>query len=318
MSVLPLEPTTEPKKAAGTLAKELRIMAQLLQSHVVHDTGGERSCLAITKLASCMTLEDWQALLQDPELSGIKDWIAFPLEGDTMPFLKHLQARLDELAYQTEHDGLTGLYNRRAFDRLLAHELNRAQRQHSRLGLVVLDIDNFKQVNDTYGHPCGDEVLQVLAQILTSGKRGYDIAARTGGEEFSLILPGVGARRARAMVERLLGVFHEHVFSCGPEGHTLPPFQCTFSAGMALTRGTSRVSPKEFLSLADQALYRAKENGKARVEGSHAGDEEIMTRATLVQSNEKQFLFAAPSGRGILDDDDDDGGQPPAPQSEDA
>lgn len=302
MSVQPIEPKLSTPKVKGALDEELRAMARLLRSQGVHHPG--RPCMAITKLVPCMTAEDWQALLERPEMAGIRDWIAFPLEGDTMPFLRHLQSRLEELTYQTEHDALTGLFNRRAFDRILAHELNRTQRQHSRLALAVIDVDNFKQVNDTYGHPCGDEVLQALARVLSSGKRGYDVAARTGGEEFSLILPGAGARRAKAMVERLLGVFSEQEFTCGPDGHTLPPFHCTFSAGLALTRGTSRLRSEAFLSLADQALYKAKEAGKARVTSVHAGEEETMNRATIVQSSEKQFLFAAPSGAGLFDEED--------------
>ncbi|AGW14487.1 putative GGDEF domain protein [Megalodesulfovibrio gigas DSM 1382 = ATCC 19364] len=267
-----------------------------------HETDGEG--LVIARLVPSLTLDDWKTMLERPELAGLKDWIALPLAGDTLPFLHHLQSRLEELAWQTEHDPLTGLHNRRAFDRILSQELNRAQRQHSRLALAIIDLDNFKRVNDTYGHPCGDMALQTLARVLTAGKRGYDVAARTGGEEFSLILPGAGMRRARAMVQRLLETFSEQDIHCSPEGQDLPPFRCSFSAGLAITRGASRVRPTEFISLADQALYRAKHAGKACVEACLTMDEETMVRSTLVQSNEKRFLLSNASGKGMLDDDD--------------
>lgn len=296
-------PSPELAPHHATLANELRTLARLLRAQGTpeHEPGVG---LVIARLAPALTLDDWRAMLARPELASLKDWIALPLEGDPLPFVHHLQSRLDELAWQTEHDPLTGLHNRRAFDRILSQELNRAQRQHSRLALAVIDLDNFKQVNDTYGHPCGDEALQALARVLTAGKRGYDVAARTGGEEFSLILPGAGIRRARAMVERLLEDFAGHEFHCSPEGQEMPPFRCTFSAGLAITRGVSRVRPAEFISLADQALYKAKHAGKACVEACLAADEETMVRSTLVQSSEKQFLLSNAGGPGLLDDDD--------------
>ncbi|GAB7080531.1 GGDEF domain-containing protein [Megalodesulfovibrio paquesii] len=293
----------------ASLAGELRLLARLLREYGAPESPEQtpQGGLVIARLAPSLTLEDWELLLARPELAELKDWIALPLEGDPMPFLVHLQSRLDELSWQTEHDPLTGLCNRRAFDRLLGQELNRAQRQHSRLALAVLDVDNFKRVNDTYGHPCGDEVLMSLARVLTLGKRGYDVAARTGGEEFSLILPGAGLRRAKAVVERLLEMFSSQVMSCGPQGQPLPPFRCTFSAGLAITRGTSRLRPADFVSLADQALYQAKANGKARVEAALAADEESLARSTLVQSSEKQFLLSNIGGGCLFDEDDDDG-----------
>src|SRR5690606_12514890 len=94
--------------------------------------------------------------------------------------------------------------------------MERVEGGNGQVSIAVLDIDDFKQVNDTYGHACGDEVLRGLAQVMREIARAYDVAARIGGEEFALILPGAAALSAKALVERMLEAFRTRSFLCPP------------------------------------------------------------------------------------------------------
>jgi diguanylate cyclase (GGDEF)-like protein len=156
-------------------------------------------------------------------------------------------------------DWLTGLYNRRHFETLAQAELARSQRYMRPLTLMMLDIDNFKNVNDTYGHATGDRVLQALATVCLATKRDADIAARLGGEEFALLLPETTDIAAAQFAERL----RQQIRDCAPvvEGEKLP---LTVSIGIA---GASPTTPgiQPLLSNADQALYEAKRSGRNRV-----------------------------------------------------
>jgi diguanylate cyclase (GGDEF)-like protein len=113
---------------------------------------------------------------------------------------RRLSMRLRQLA---DHDGLTGLLNRRAFDTVLAREWQRARRHRSSLGVVVLDIDHFKWVNDRYGHPAGDQVLTSVAKVLMKNSRAIDAVGRLGGEEFAMLMPDSDPHGLQAAAERL-------------------------------------------------------------------------------------------------------------------
>jgi diguanylate cyclase (GGDEF)-like protein len=156
-------------------------------------------------------------------------------------------------------DGLTGLYNRRAFNDQLARALAQADRKQGRLTLLLLDVDHFKKLNDTYGHPAGDAALKSIARTLRRVLRGGDVAARYGGEEFVVILPDTDAEggrrlaeRARESVERGALVF---------EGASL---RFTASFGLAVWPDDAR-EPEALLAAADRALYAAKQGGRNRV-----------------------------------------------------
>jgi diguanylate cyclase (GGDEF)-like protein len=114
--------------------------------------------------------------------------------------LETLSRRLRDLAYR---DGLTGLYNHRYFQEQLAHEVGRAQRYGHRLSVLMLDVDRFKEVNDTYGHLMGDTLLTYVAQLIATKLRTSDIAARYGGDEFAVILPETGQEKALAVAQKL-------------------------------------------------------------------------------------------------------------------
>lgn len=172
--------------------------------------------------------------------------------------LRDANKRLEALA---DTDGLTGLFNRRYFDALLTRELQRTERYKTPLGLVLLDIDHFKYVNDTYGHTMGDEVLRNVSRMVSSSVRVTDCAARFGGEELALILtqttaPGVSEVTERLRL-RLADFNHEY------EGNSL---HRTASFGVAVCDGRGLTpNAKQFLDRADRALYRAKGTGRNRV-----------------------------------------------------
>ena len=171
--------------------------------------------------------------------------------------IRTLQSQLEELAI---HDGLTGLYNRRYLDDALERELARAQREGHPVSIALIDLDNFKLLNDTYGHQAGDAVLRYVSAMLSEQVRSSDIACRWGGEEFVLVLPNMplsaAAERADGWRERFGGAgvrFGEFTL------HT------TLSVGVAAYPDQGTL-PAQLLRAADEALYRAKTAGRNRVE----------------------------------------------------
>ncbi len=155
-------------------------------------------------------------------------------------------------------DGLTGLFNHSTITDRLEQELARARRQSSPLSVVMLDIDHFKRVNDTYGHPVGDRVIKSLARLLTQRLRLTDIVGRYGGEEFLVILPDTAAEQALPLVDKLREAFSNLIQLAGPTR-----FSTTCSAGIANYPAWS--DPAALKEAADQALYQAKRGGRNRV-----------------------------------------------------
>jgi diguanylate cyclase (GGDEF)-like protein len=162
-------------------------------------------------------------------------------------------------------DGLTGLVNRRRFNELLDQRLREAARYQRPLSLLLLDIDHFKKVNDTHGHPAGDAVLRGVAKLLHKSARETDVAARYGGEEMALILPETDARGALAIAERLRKLVEQarHPTEQGA-------LKVTVSIGISTAgvNSQSAENPAELLEEADRALYRAKHGGRNRVEAA--------------------------------------------------
>lgn len=238
---------------------------------------------ALIHLVEELNLEEWSAIASRMNLRG---WFALPMDREDGVPLEMLRATLEELAHQRDHDFLTGLANRRLFDRLANLELQRALRMETALSLVMIDIDDFKDVNDSYGHAVGDKVLVTLASLLTQSLRVYDIAARLGGEEFCLLLPGASNRQAADLTERILETFKTIKFDV-PGG-----FFCkTFSAGVATSRNRpGNDSVESLLRQADDLLYKAKHQGKNMV-CTLASRLSITDNPALVQTTEKHFLF---------------------------
>ena len=164
-----------------------------------------------------------------------------------------LHAEIEKLATT---DGLTGLYNHRRFQEKLSEEFKRLSRHSSPVSLLLTDIDFFKKVNDTYGHPVGDLVLKGVSKIIGEVIRDIDVPARYGGEEFAVILPGTGADGGKNIAERLRKAVMDKIFSA--DGKAL---KVTISIGIA-TAPVDAGSKEELIGKADQALYHAKHNGR--------------------------------------------------------
>ncbi len=158
-------------------------------------------------------------------------------------------------------DGLTKLYNHRYFQEALMREFNRSARHKSPLSLALIDIDRFKQVNDTMGHQQGDLILSELARLLKRTVRNLDLVARYGGEEFALIMPDAPLDDALRVAERLRKAIEEHPFPA-KEG----AMRVTVSMGLAGIPSHPISNPADLIRAADQALYTAKEAGRNRVE----------------------------------------------------
>ncbi len=179
----------------------------------------------------------------------------------------HLGRKEQRLERLTLVDPLTALYNRRHFELMLEAGFARHLRDGTDLSLLMLDLDHFKQVNDTWGHPEGDRVLVTLAGILRGELRTQDVAARVGGEEFAVIMPGIGGAGALAAAERLRLAVRDGTFVVGA-GTRIP---VRISIGVASTERLVISGPTELFRLADDALYRAKGLGRDRVEPAWPG-----------------------------------------------
>ena len=174
--------------------------------------------------------------------------------GDTLEALRLLATR----------DQLTGLLNRRELDRILLEEAERAQRFGQPLALVMVDIDHFKSVNDTHGHPAGDAVLKEVAQRLSQMLRSVDRVARYGGEEFALVLLQTDRRAALEVARRLVETVAAHPVTL-PSGAVLA---LTISAGLAVLPADA-AHIEQLVESADRALYAAKKDGRNRVVAAH-------------------------------------------------
>lgn len=177
----------------------------------------------------------------------------------TSGLVKSTADQVEKLQSLAATDGLTGLINRRQFNHQLHGEISRARRHNKPLSLALFDLDDFKKINDFYGHQVGDRILRELGTLIKNNIRESDIPARYGGEEFALILPETSQVEAYDTLERLRAMIERTVF-CLPDN----PITATISMGIAqldLKNGTSF----EIIEQADTALYEAKRQGKNRV-----------------------------------------------------
>jgi diguanylate cyclase (GGDEF)-like protein len=167
------------------------------------------------------------------------------------------------LVSEARVDGKTGLLNDTAWRREAAAQISRAAREGTPVAVGIMDIDHFKAVNDTYGHPAGDEVLRGVAAATMALLRDYDVIGRVGGEEFAFVLPGCPAAAAVEIAERLRGKIPRLAFPPGTPGQA-PPCRVTVSIGIA-AGGHPGWNLGAYYALADQALYAAKQNGRDSV-----------------------------------------------------
>jgi diguanylate cyclase (GGDEF)-like protein len=173
----------------------------------------------------------------------------------------HNAHNFDQIKEMSYTDDMTGLHNYRFFSMRLKEEVARAARNNSNLALLILDVDFFKNYNDTLGHPAGDEILRQLSRILKSSLRDNDIVARYGGEEFAIILPSTDDKGAQVLADRIRQKVEDHKF---PHQEIQPNGTLTISIGIALYPENA-VKKNDIVVAADRALYFAKEGGRNKV-----------------------------------------------------
>jgi len=203
---------------------------------------------------------------------GASDYLTKPFDAGELVARVKVQLKIKSLQDElkkanellkklTNIDHLTNLFNRRYLTEILDGEFFRARRNQEQLSLIILDIDYFKKVNDTYGHQNGDVVLAAVAGLSQRQLRAYDSAARYGGEEFVLVIPGTSLEGAVPVAERLRQAVLEFSFPAPMEDLTV-----TISLGVASYPSAQVDSVDALFRQADEALYRAKQNGRNRVE----------------------------------------------------
>lgn len=212
--------------------------------------------------------------------SGADDYITKPFDsGELQARLRaarrilDLQAELiltrEQLREQATHDSLTGLWNRPAILDVLYRELARGKRESTPVGLLVVDIDRFKAINDTYGHRSGDAVLMHIARLMQSNLRSYDTIGRYGGEEFLIVLPNCDLNAAANKAEKLRAAVSMALFTT-----KVCTLAVTVSLGVACSDNIQ--GAEALIHAADEALYQAKRNGRNRLEvASTAASQEL-------------------------------------------
>jgi two-component system cell cycle response regulator len=212
--------------------------------------------------------EDLKRIAHGLEI-GAHDYILRPVERNELlarvrtqirrkRFQERLRATYEISLSMALTDSLTGLYNRRYLEVHLDKQLKKNEESKKALAVLMIDIDHFKPVNDTYGHKAGDEVLKIFANRLKDNLRSFDMVARLGGEEFVAILPDVSEQRAYMVAERLRRAMAEAPFDVG---HEKGAINITTSIGGSII-GPGNQTVQECLDRADKALYEAKEGGR--------------------------------------------------------
>ncbi len=196
--------------------------------------------------------------------AGADDYLSKPFDTQELKVRLRAGKRIidleEALRVQATHDALTGVWNHGAIIDMLQLELDRAKREGTSTGTVLVDLDHFKLVNDTYGHLTGDAVLREAAERMTRVLRRSDVLGRYGGEEFLAVLPGCEATDAQALAERL-----RLCIACGPAATPMGKVSFTISLGVTTTGIGETMGVAAVLQRADEALYQAKREGRNRV-----------------------------------------------------
>jgi two-component system, cell cycle response regulator len=265
-------------KEALEAAKTNRDIDVILVSNMLEGVDGLRLAMqfkaieAIRHVPIIMLVdEDEQtAMLKGLDL-GVNDYLLVPLDFNEMfarvktqirrkRFQETLKSNYQQSLSMAVTDKLTKLYNRHYLDTHLKNLVAQSLEGKRPMSLMILDMDHFKQVNDTYGHDVGDEVLKSLANIIINTIRSADLAARYGGEEFVVLMPETDASRAYEAAERLRKRVESQAFATGKDGETM---QKTVSIGCATIEASD--TPETLLKRADESLYMAKHGGRNRV-----------------------------------------------------
>lgn len=231
---------------------------------VLQDVTAQSDPGGIDGIADLKTLLYITAVLQATALIfGI--FLIYPLirtqvkeEGKLRAMTMTLSRRSETLEQAALTDALTGMHNRRYFDDALREYIEEFRRINRPVGLMLLDLDHFKQVNDTYGHDVGDEVLRAVATCLKGVTRYHDVAARLGGEEFAVVTPNMDGERLTKFAERIRGAIANMAIQSGNAR-----LNVTTSLGLAVWDG--KETAEEFYRRADRLLYQAKSMGRNRI-----------------------------------------------------
>ncbi len=226
-------------------------------------TGGD-CILALPLFVNGRVMGSLQLVAGDREAFNEEDaqllWVLVHV-AENLLTREHANESLMMFAF-TDH--LTGLRTRGYFEQQLELEIKRSERKSEAFALLMLDIDHFKNLNDTYGHGIGDQVLREIAAVLTEDMREVDTVARYGGEEFVIILPETTEPEGMAVAERIRNAVAQRTFLSGPEMAGIAPLALTISIGISNFPADSR-DKKELMGFADAALYAAKDQGRNRV-----------------------------------------------------
>lgn len=219
--------------------------------------------------------------------AGADDFISKPFQTEVLRARLRAGRRVLDLQHQlldahraletlATHDSLTGLFNRAATLDLLCRDIERSGRENGSTAVILLDLDNFKLVNDTYGHAAGDRVLKESAERMTEAVRGYDFVGRYGGEEFLIVAPRCDLREGVQLAERLRRLIAETPVIFAQNQLTV-----TASLGITLSDPGRIIDVNTLINRADRALYRAKAKGRNRVEWASVDEE---SQASLLEN----------------------------------
>ena len=217
-------------------------------------------CIPILAQGEALGILHIQATDSDPTFSESNMYFKTTFASQVGLSVANIRLR-DALRAQSTKDPLTGLYNRRYLEEMLGREIRRAVRSEQHLGILMIDIDHFKKFNDTYGHEAGDAVLRETGAFLVRSIRAEDFVCRFGGEEFVVVLPTADLGAAQARAERICSKLHD--LNVMHQGRSVGAITASFGVAALPDHG---INEKDLLQAADAALYRAKGNGRDRVE----------------------------------------------------